>query len=72
MKLAIHELAAARDAIADDRLEEAQKLLARVSPHLRAAQQRLGRPPHHDARPTTPSSATPSASPRASSPPSTA
>ena len=31
MKLAIHELAAARTAIADDRLEEAQKLLARVS-----------------------------------------
>ena len=31
MKLALHELSAARDAIADDRLEEAQKLLARVS-----------------------------------------
>lgn len=31
MKLAIHELAAAREAIAGDRLEEAQKLLARVS-----------------------------------------
>jgi len=31
MKLAIHELAAARDAIAADRLDEAFKLLARVS-----------------------------------------
>jgi len=31
MKLAIHELSAARDAIAEGRLEEAQKLLARVS-----------------------------------------
>lgn len=31
MKLALHELAAARDTIADGRLEEAQKLLARVS-----------------------------------------
>jgi tryptophan 2,3-dioxygenase len=31
MKLALHELAAARAAIAGDRLEEAQKLLARVS-----------------------------------------
>ncbi|MBP7241048.1 tryptophan 2,3-dioxygenase [Amaricoccus sp.] len=31
MKLAIHELAAAREAIATDRLEESQKLLARVS-----------------------------------------
>ena len=31
MKLVIHELSAARDAIAEDRLEEAQKLLARVS-----------------------------------------
>jgi tryptophan 2,3-dioxygenase len=31
MKLAIHELSTARDAIAGDRLEEAQKLLARVS-----------------------------------------
>ncbi len=31
MKLALHELSAARAAIADDRLEESQKLLARVS-----------------------------------------
>ena len=66
MKLAIHELDAARDG---DRRGPARRGVQAArprQPHLRAAERRLGRAAHHDPVGLHRRSATPSASPRAS------
>jgi tryptophan 2,3-dioxygenase len=71
MRLALHEIDAART---HHRRRPAAPGLQDADPrrpHLRAAEQRLGRAAHHDARPTTRGSATGWGNRRASSPGST-